>query len=432
MTSLAGFTTGEAYALQLDASDPVPSQRSRFHVPSGKGGEVAYLCGNSLGLQPRAARAMIQQELDDWQNLAVEGHHHAARPWYPYHEQFAPGLERILGAQPGAGEVVAMNSLTVNLHLMLATFYQPTPDRPLIALDGPVFPSDLYAAQTHARVRGIDPADAIYIIQPRDPLHGPLDIETIEAELDRIGERISVLLFSGVNFLSGQAHDISRITALGHTYGCIVGFDLAHAAGNLELKLHEWNVDFASWCSYKYLNGGPGAVAGCFIHERHARNVDLPRLAGWWGNDPESRFRMHLDADFVARPTAEGWQLSNPPVLAMTPLLASLDVFEKAGGMHALRQRSLRLTSYLRALLEALIPEEVCTIITPRDEDAFGCQLSLVFSNSDDARARHAALQAHDIVCDFRPPDVIRLAPTPLYNTFHDCWRGAQAMAETS
>src|SRR5947209_3108179 len=356
----------EDYARQLDTTDPLAQFRDEFLIPPAPDGKPSvYLCGHSLGLQPRTARDFVNQELDDWAKLGVEGHFRGDSPWYGYHELLRDGGARLVGAEPD--EVVFMNSLTVNLHLMLATFYQPTRERFRILTDEPAFPSDLYALQTHLRHRGYDPADALLFASTP---------EEIDALLARRGGEIAVVMLNGVNFLTGRHYDIAAVTAAARAYGCVAGFDLAHAAGNVVLKLHEWDVDFAVWCSYKYLNGGPGAVGGCFVHEKHGRNQDLLRLAGWWGNDPATRFRMHLEPRFVPKPGADGWQVSNPPILAMAPLRASLALFD-AATMPALRAKSERLTGYLQYLLDRLPPGRF-EIITPRDPAARGCQLSIL------------------------------------------------------
>ena len=413
-------------ARALDQADPLRHFRERFNIPTqADGSPVHYFCGNSLGLQPRAARMFVEQELEDWATLAVDAHFHGRTPWYSYHEVFREIGARLVGAQPG--EVVMMNSLTVNLHLMMVSFFRPTTDRFRILMEAPAFPSDTYAITSHLRARGLDPADALRIIQPREGEH-TLRTEDIEAHLEREGDSIALVLFAGVNFLTGQAMDMPRITKAAQARGCLVGFDLAHAAGNLELHLHNWNVDFACWCSYKYLNAGPGAIAGCFVHEQHGRhgsNPALERFAGWWGNDPDTRFRMHLEPEFIPRPGADGWQLSNPPILAMAPLRASLALFDEAG-MTMLRAKSRHLTGYLEALLAERMPQH-CEVLTPHDPAARGCQLSLRLH--DRPRERREALQQRGILCDFREPDILRIAPVPLYNTFEDVWTFTDALA---
>jgi kynureninase len=404
----------EDYARHLDATDPLAHFRDQFLIPPGPDGKPSiYLCGHSLGLQPKATRDFVLQELDDWAALGVEGHFRGRSPWYSYHELYRESGARLVGAEPG--EVVFMNSLTVNLHLMLATFYQPTRERFRILTDEPAFPSDLYALQSHLRHRGQDPADALLLAsQPED----------IDDVLAARGGEIAVVLVNGVNFLTGRHFGIARITAAAHKHGCVAGFDLAHAAGNVVLKLHDWNVDFAVWCSYKYLNGGPGAVGGCFVHEKHGKHLDLPRLAGWWGNDPATRFRMHLEPHFVPRVGADGWQLSNPSILALAPLRASLQLFD-AATMTALRVKSERLTGYLESLLDRLPPGRF-EVITPRQPESRGSMLSIVVH--DRPRELVKELEARGIVCDFREPNVVRVAPVPLYNSFHDAWLLGQAL----
>ena len=419
----AEFQLDEAYARQRDADDPLRSFRDRFLTPRRPdGAEAIYLAGNSLGLQPSGVRDAIDQELRDWADLAVDAHFEAKTPWYSCHEIFREPGARLVGARPG--EVVMMNSLTVNLHLMMVTFFQPTTDRFKVLMEHPAFPSDTYAVKTHLLTRGLDPAEALLVARPR-PHEQTLRTEDLESLLGRHGEQIALVLLGGVNFFTGQVFDMPRITALAHRYGCVVGWDLAHAAGNVPLKLHDWNVDFAVWCSYKYLNAGPGAVAGCFIHERHAGNVGLPRYGGWWGNDPQTRFLMHLQPEFVPQPTAEGWQISNPPILSMVPLKVSLDVFDDAG-MNALRAKSVQLAEYLQYLLDEFCGDSV-EVITPRPAAERGCQLSLLIQG--DAETQRERLHAHGVICDFRKPNVVRVAPTPLYNTFHDVWRLARILA---
>lgn len=414
------FQSDEEFALKMDAADPLRTYRDEFVIPKRDGGEpVMYFAGNSLGLQPKKARQIVEQELDDWARLAVDAHFKAKTPWYSYHEGFRDSGARLVGAF--LGEVVMMNSLTINLHLMMVTFYQPTADRCKILIDEPTFPSDLYAVQTHVRTRGLDPSKAIISVKPRSG-EQCIRTEDIEAILAREGKSIALVLLAGVNFFTGQAFDIPRITEAAHRQGCVVGWDLAHAAGNLAMNLHDWNVDFAAWCSYKYLNSGPGAIAGCFVHQRHGKNLDLPRYAGWWGNDPATRFKMQLIPQFIPREGADGWQVSNPPILSMAPLKASLELFD-AAGMDELRAKSLKLTGYLRFLLEQNTRDDF-QIITPREDEAHGCQLSILMKNQP--RQKLKSLEDAGVVCDFREPNVIRIAPTPLYNTFHEVWRFAR------
>jgi kynureninase len=420
--SAVRFPTDEAFALHQDAADPLHRFREQFHLPRRPDGQpVIYFCGHSLGLQPRAVRTLMEQELDDWARLGVEGHFKDTNPWYSYHELFRDTGARLVGAQPG--EVVMMNSLTVNLHLMMATFYRPQAGRFKILTDEPAFPSDRYALQSQVRHHGLDPKEALLTLQPR-PGEFLLRTEDIEAVIEERGQEIAVVLWNGVNYFTGQRFDMAPITAAAHRQGCVAGFDLAHAAGNVVLHLHDWQVDFAVWCNYKYLNSGPGAVGGCFVHEEHGRKVDLPRLAGWWGNDPATRFQMDLQPDFVARPGADGWQVSNPPIFALVPLRASLALFDEAG-MPALRAKSERLTAYLYSLLDQ-IPAGRIQVITPSSPGERGCQLS--FLVQDRPRELLAALEREGVVCDFRPPNVIRVAPVPLYNTFQEVWQFAQVL----
>lgn len=419
------FSPDEAFARQLDAEDPCANFRDRFHLPLGRDDEpLIYFVGNSLGLMPKTTRALVEQELDDWANLGVDAHLGAATPWYSYHESLRGPTARLVGAQPN--EVVCMNSLTVNLHLMMATFYQPTKSRSKILMEEPAFPSDTYAVKSQIIHHGLDPHSALVLARPRA---GEFAVrqEDIEEILEREGEQIALVLFAGVNFLTGQLFDVARITSAAQKQDCTVGIDLAHAVGNVPLSLHDWNVDFAVWCSYKYLNSGPGAVAGAFVHQRHADNVDLPRFAGWWGNDPNTRFRMQLEPEFVPVRSADSWAVSNPPILSMAPLRASLAIFDETGGMEILREKSLLLTSYLEFLLDRA-PAEQFTVTTPRDPHARGCQLSILVH--EHPKTLFAKLEAAGVKCDFREPNVIRAAPTPLYNTFHEVWRFAQLLSQ--
>jgi kynureninase len=415
----------EAWAREQDRSDPLARFRDRFLLPRGKSGTAVYLCGNSLGLQPRGARELVEQDLSDWAELGVHGHFAAKTPWYSYHELLRQSAARLAGALPG--EVVAMNSLTVNLHLMMSTFYRPTPARYRVLIEDHAFPSDIYAVASQIRRNGHDPADALIVARPSRGEDCP-GTGGIEAILEERGEEIALVLLGGVNYYTGQAFDFARITAAAREKGCTVGWDLAHAIGNLPLRLHEWDVDFAVWCSYKYLNGGPGAVGGCFVHEKHGSDARLPRLAGWWGNDPDTRFAMREAGEFVPRAGADGWQVSNPPILSMAPLRASLAIFDEAG-MQALREKSIRLTGFLETLLGSLDPGRF-RVITPKAEAERGCQLSIRVRNG--AKSLLAALSEADVIADLREPDVIRVAPVPLYNTFHDVWRFARILGEAA
>jgi kynureninase len=414
----------EAAALSLDASDPLAAFRDEFLVPrNADGSEQIYFCGNSLGLQPRAVRAALIGELDDWHGLAVEAHFHGKHPWMPYHEFVREDLAALVGALPH--EVVAMNSLTVNLHLMMVSFYRPSAERHAILIEKSAFPSDHHAVESQIRFHGFDPATSRIELEG-DEAHGTISQDSILRAIDEHGERIALVLLPGVQYLTGQAFDLAPITKAAHAKGCKVGFDLAHAAGNLHLQLHDVGCDFAVWCSYKYLNSGPGAVAGCFVHERHAR-ADVPRFAGWWGHDQASRFRM--EPQFVPTPGADGWQLSNPPILALAPLRISLAIFRRAG-MGALRAKSESLTSYFEALIREHAAH-VLDIATPTETARRGCQLSLRVKGPRDAgRSLYDHLHACGIVVDWREPDVIRAAPTPLYNRRIDCLRFVQAVRE--
>ncbi|MBT2214053.1 kynureninase [Actinomadura sp. NEAU-AAG7] len=420
--SLDEAAGSENEALRLDACDPLPPPRAEFLVPPAPGGphaEAAYFAGNSLGLQPRAVAGVLREELDDWARLAVEGHTRARRPWVDYHELLRDPAARLVGALPH--EVVAMNSLTVNLHLMMATFYRPAGERVRIVIEDSAFPSDSYAVASQAVHHGLDPERAVVRLTPR-PGEDVLRTEDVLTFLEREGGTVALLMLGGVNYLTGQLMDMAAITKAGRAAGAVVGWDLAHAAGNVPLRLHDWDVDFAAWCTYKYLNSGPGAVAGCFVHERHVGDPSLPRLAGWWGTDPAVRFRM--DPAIAPPASADAWQLSNPPILALAPVLTALEIFDRIG-MDALRARSERLTGYLASRLGAARGAE---LITPRDPAARGAQLSLRVA---DAGALVRALAArHGVIADAREPDVVRLAPAPLYCTFHDCHRAAEALAD--
>ncbi len=403
------------YAQQLDQQDALASYRNQFHIPEINGVQQLYFCGNSLGLQPKSTRAALQQELDDWATFGVEGHFHAKHPWMPYHTELRDLLAECVGAKPI--EVVAMNSLTVNLHLLMVSFYRPNAERPAIIIEQGAFPSDRYAVESQIRFHGFDPEQCLIEIES-DPETGLIAQDALKQVLMQHGHRVALILWPGVQYRTGQAFDLKAISELGHFYGCTVGFDLAHAAGNMPLKLHASNADFAAWCSYKYLNSGPGSIAGAFVHERHA-HAELPRFHGWWGNQQDSRFQM--GPQFKSAPGADGWQLSNPPIFAMAPLRASLEIFQAAGLNH-LRAKSIQLTAYL----EALIEQELSTVIksvTPKNAEQRGCQLSLrVLAGRTQGRALFEYLQSNNIIGDWREPDVIRLSPTPLYNQFSDCF----------
>jgi kynureninase len=404
---------GDERARREDEADELRGLREEFHVPRHGDGEQLYFCGNSLGLQPRGVRAALLQELDDWAALGVEAHFRGRTPWMPYHESVRDGLAELVGALPS--EVVAMNSLTANLHLLMVSFYRPTAARPAILIEAGAFPSDRYAVESQIRFHGFDPARDLIELAP-DGQDGTTSMQAIERALAEHGPRIALVLWPGVQYRTGQAFDQREIVRLAHAQGCIVGFDHAHGAGNLALQLHDDGPDFAAWCHYKYCNSGPGAVAGAFVHERHARS-ERPRFAGWWGHDQSTRFRM--GPTFQPTPGAEGWQLSNPPILALAPLRVSLDLFRRAG-MPRLRAKSARLTGFLEALIRERLGR-VLEIVTPADPAQRGCQLSLrVAGGRAQGRALFEHLESIGIIGDWREPDVIRISPVPLYNRFAD------------
>ncbi|WP_254461288.1 kynureninase [Xanthomonas sacchari] len=404
------------HAIALDAADPLRALRQEFLFPQHQGADQAYFVGNSLGLQPRGARAAVQEVLDKWSSLAVEGHFNGDTQWMTYHELLAAPLARLVGAHPH--EVVAMNTLTVNLHLLMVSFYRPTRERPAILIEAGAFPSDQHAVASQIRFHGFDPAADLIEVQP-DGADGTVSLAAIERAIAEHGPRLALVLWPGVQYRTGQAFDLASVARLARAAGAAVGFDLAHAIGNVPLHLHDAAPDFAVWCHYKYLNAGPGAVAGAFVHERHGHG-DTPRFAGWWGHDKRTRFRMA--PEFVAAPGADGWQLSNPPILSMAPLRASLDLFERAG-LDALRQKSQQLTGYLETLIRARLADTL-QIITPSDPAQRGCQLSLrVAGGRARGRALFEYLQSVGVLGDWREPDVIRISPVPLYNRYRDVYR---------
>lgn len=419
------FQATPEFAAQLDAQDPLRRFRDRFHIPPAPdGSESIYLCGNSLGLQPRTARAAVEEQFQAWETQAVEGHFRGDDPWMHFHETMAGASARLVGAKPQ--EVVVMNNLTTNLHLLLISFYRPTASRYKVLMEGGAFPSDQYALESQVKLHGYAPADAIVELTPRPGEH-ILRTEDIEARIQELGDTLAVVLLGGINYYTGQVFDMAAITRAGHAVGATVGFDLAHAAGNIELQLHDWDVDFACWCTYKYLNSSPGGVAGAFVHERFANRPDLPRLAGWWGHDPAERFQMRKG--FKPAPGASGWQLANGQIFAMAIHRASLALVEEAGGMAALRRKSEQLTAYLEFLLHQLnLPATTLEIITPADPAARGCQLSLLVHQHGRALFDH--LMAAGVIGDWREPNVIRLAPVPLYNSFRDVQRAVAVLAE--
>ncbi len=414
----------EAEVLERDAADPLARFRDEFLFPTLPNGEPKlYLAGMSLGLQPKTAKAAIERELGAWQEHGVHGWI-APDGWYTADERLRDPMARIVGARPG--EVAIANSLTINLHLLLATFYRPTAERPLLLLDGPTFPSDRYAVASAIRQRGFDPGDVLIVVEPRD---GEATVETAElaAQIRRHGSRLVLVLLAGVNYATGQRHDIELLTDVAHEVGAFAGWDLAHAAGNVPLALHEDGVDFAAWCTYKYLNSGPGGPGAFFVHDEHGSNPQLPRLAGWWGNDPAGRFKM--TPDFVPRDGADGWRVSTPSVLAIAPLAASLALFDQAG-FQALRSKSVALTTYLEQVVRSVAGDKI-DVITPVEPEARGAQLSLrVRAGGEAATALLARLEAAGVVADFREPDIIRVAPVPLYTSFHDCWQFGRILAQ--
>jgi kynureninase len=417
----APYEASLAWAQARDAADPLRAFRDEFLIPPHEGREGTYFCGNSLGLQPRAVREALNAELDYWGELGVEGHFKGRLPWLDYHSYVREDLAALVGARPD--EVVAMNTLGVNLHLMMVSFYRPSAERPAILIEAGAFPTDRYAVESQIRFHGFDPATALIELEGDEP-NGTLSMAAIERALAEHGSRIALVLLPGVQYRTGQTFDLQAITALAHAQGCTVGFDLAHAVGNLPLQLHDSGADFAIWCHYKYVNSGPGAVGGAFVHERHARAA-LPRFAGWWGHDPATRFQM--GPDFVPTPGADGWQLSNPPILALVPLRVSLQIFRRAG-MPALREKSLALTGYLEWLVQTQLAD-LLEIVTPADPARRGAQLSIrVLGGRAQGRSLFEYLIDHGIIGDWREPDVIRISPAPLYNRFADCLTFAEAV----
>lgn len=414
------------FARGLDAQDPLREFRQHFLIPPAPNGagECLYFCGNSLGLQPRTARAAAEQQFENWQNLAVEGHFKGETPWMHFHQRLTEASAQVVGAKPV--EVVVMNNLTTNLHLLLVSFYQPTATRYKVLMEGGAFPSDQYALETQVRMRGLEPDDAIVELTPRPGEH-TLRTEDILAKIAELGDSLCTVIMGGINYYTGQVYDMAAITAAGHAVGAMVGFDLAHAAGNIPLHLHDWDVDFACWCSYKYLNSGPGGVSGVFVHERFADQPELLRLAGWWGYDEKERFKMRKG--FRPMRGAAGWQLSNSAILIMAVHEAALAEHTAAGGMPALRRKSELLTGYLEFLIQRLgLPKTTLEIITPSDPAQRGCQLSLLVHQGGRDLFEH--LMAVGVIGDWREPNVIRLAPVPLYNTFEDVYRVGEVLAE--
>ena len=408
------------HARSMDKKDPLREYRNRFHIPLQKNGEPhIYLCGNSLGLQPKNTRAYMEQELMDWEKYGVEGHFHAKNPWMPYHEFLTEAMAKVVGAKPI--ETVVMNSLTVNLHLMMVSFYQPNNKRFKILIEHDAFPSDRYAVESQIRFHGHDPKEALLELKAR-PGEVCIRMEDIEKIIEEEGNNIALIMIGNTNYYTGQFFDMKRIAELGHKKGCMVGFDCAHGAGNVDLNLHGSGVDFAVWCSYKYLNSGPGSLGGCFVHERHANDKNLPRFTGWWGHNKTTRFGMRDSFDPI--PGAEAWQLSNPPIFPMAAIRASLDIFMEAG-MENLRKKSFLLTGYLEYLIDEMNLNKI-KIITPRDPKERGCQLSIQVENAD--KSLFNKITKKGVIADWREPDVIRVAPVPLYNSFEDVFKFVEVL----
>jgi kynureninase len=413
------------FAKRLDEQDELKSFRDKFYIPIVNGKECIYFTGNSLGLQPRTTQEYVVNELEDWAAFGVEGHFHARKPWMPYHEIFPKQLSKIVGCKEN--EIVVMNSLTVNLHLLMISFYRPTRERYKIICEAKAFPSDQYAFESQVRYHGYDPDDAIVEVKPGDGEHS-IRNEDIITTIIQSNNQTALVLFGGVNYYTGQLFNMKAITEAAHSVGAYAGFDLAHAAGNVELHMHDWNVDFACWCSYKYLNSGPGGVGGIFIHEKHAANTDLPRFAGWWGYTKETRFKM--EKGFEAIPTAEGWQLSNAPVLSMAAHKASLDIFDEAG-MERLHAKRKLLSDYLLFIVDYCNDqsgEKIIEVITPRNKNERGCQVSMLMLKN--GRKIFEELTKQGVIADWREPNAIRVAPVPLYNSFEDIYRFGKIISE--
>lgn len=416
------FQNSLEYAKKQDAEDTLASFRNKFHIPKNAiGEELIYLCGNSLGLQPKITSEYIKEELTDWANLGVEGHVEGKHPWLPYHEFLTENMAKIVGAKPS--EVVVMNTLTTNLHLMMVSFFKPTKSKYKIVVESDAFPSDKYAVESQLKFHGIDPQDGLILWKPRKG-EELCRFEDLEELMKDHGNEIALLMIGSTNYYTGQSFSLKKITELGHKYNCMVGFDLAHGAGNIQPNLHETGADFAVWCTYKYLNSGPGSLGGCFVHERHANNENLNRFAGWWGHNKKTRFNMRHEFD--ALPGAEGWQLSNPPILSMAAIRASLDTFAEAG-FENLRKKSTKLTGFLEFLLDEMKNDSI-KIITPRNPEERGCQLSIQVKNAN--KILHTKLTEAGVISDWREPDVIRVAPAPLYNSFEDVFKFSEKLKE--
>jgi len=408
------YKLGLDFAKELDKEDELSNYRNLFHIPKDKSGnELIYFCGNSLGLQPKTTKQYINQELEDWANLGVEGHTEGKNPWLPYHEFLTDSMAKVVGAKPI--EVVVMNTLTANLHFMMVSFYKPTTKRYKILIEADAFPSDKYAVESQLRHHGYDDKEGVILWKAREG-EELANYEDLEAILKVQGDEIALIMIGGVNYYTGQFFDLKRITELGHKNGCVVGFDCAHGAGNVDLDLHNSGADFAVWCTYKYMNSGPGSLSGCFVHERHAHNKNLNRFTGWWSHNKETRFNMRGEFDQLAG--AEGWQLSNPPILSMAAIKASADIFAEVG-IKKLIEKSKKLTGYFEFLINELNNSDI-KIITPRNPKERGCQLSIQVKNAD--RSLHDKLTKSGVISDWREPDVIRCAPVPLYNSFEDVY----------
>ena len=410
------------FAQQLDAQDKLNKYQEEFIFPKVNDKKVIYFTGNSLGLQPKRTKKYIDEVMNDWANLAVEGHFYAEKPWWDYHERFANPLSKLVGALPA--EVTVMNTLTVNLHLLMVSFYRPTKSRYKIICEEKAFPSDQYMFQSQVHFHGYKTEDAIVEIKRRNGEHN-IRLEDVLAKIEEVGEELALALIGGVNYYTGQVFDMKTITAAGHKAGAYVGWDLAHAAGNVKLELHDWNVDFAAWCSYKYMNSGPGNASGCFVHEKHHHDAALPRFAGWWGHNKERRFKMEPTFDPVHG--ADGWQISNLPVLSLAPYLASVEMFDEIG-MEALIEKRNLITSYLEFILQEIDKEVDSTfeIITPSNPAERASQLSVLLHG--EGRSLFDYLMENGVITDWREPNVIRLAPVPLYTSFADMYEFGQIL----
>ena len=418
------FQNTREFAQQLDAKDVIKKYREAFIFPQHNGKDVIYFTGNSLGLQPKSAKKYVDEVMNDWANLAVEGHFYAEKPWWDYHERFANPLSKIVGAKPS--EITVMNTLTVNLHLLMVSFYRPTQKRYKIICEEKAFPSDQYMFQSQVNFHGYKTEDAIIEIKRREGEHN-IRLEDVLVKINEVGDELALVLFGGVNYYTGQVFDMKAITDAGHKVGAIVGFDLAHAAGNIKLALHDWNVDIAAWCSYKYMNSGPGNASGCFVHETHHFNTDLPRFAGWWGHNKQRRFKM--EPNFEPVHGADGWQVSNLPILSLAPYLASVEMFDEVG-MDLLIQKRNQITSYLEFILQEIDKEVDSTfeIITPTNQEERACQLSVYFHGQ--GRSLFDYLMKNGVVTDWREPNVIRFAPVPLYSSYEDMYDFGQILKQ--